>query len=286
MQIIQYREIQDFLNENEALLIQNESFHNLMLGLAYAIRDKKIETTMPLFYSISEGQDVIACALRSNDDRPLIVTHMPHQAIDLLIQDLLVNGIELAAVVGEESSATYFENQWTKTKKLNYKINIHLGIYECFKVILPREILGELVEANEDHKEVLREYIRGFNQECFPNSPILDENIEKLMNRHLQNKSIFLLKTKNNEIVSMVANTRSTLNGGTISLVFTPPNLRGKGYASCAVALLADKIITDGKKFANLFTDLTNPTSNSIYQKIGFVKIGQNIHFDFIKANN
>lgn len=48
------------------------------------------------------------------------------------------------------------------------------------------------------------------------------------------------------------------------------------------VALLSDKIMSDGKKFASLFTDLTNPTSHSIYQKIGFVKIGQNIHFDFV----
>ncbi|MDD4972890.1 MAG: GNAT family N-acetyltransferase [Bacteriovorax sp.] len=55
-----------------------------------------------------------------------------------------------------------------------------------------------------------------------------------------------------------------------------------KGYAISMVALLSDKIMSDGKKFASLFTDLTNPTSHSIYQKIGFVKIGQNIHFDFV----
>ena len=136
--------------------------------------------------------------------------------------------------------------------------------------------------ATEAHKEILRKYIKGFTIDCFPNIPIVDDNIENIMNRNLQNKCVFLLRSKSNEFVSMVANTRSTLNGGTISLVYTPPHLRGGGYASCAVALLADKVINDGKKFANLFTDLTNPTSNSIYQKIGFVKIGQNIHFDFI----
>ena len=105
------------------------------------------------------------------------------------------------------------------------------------------------------------------------------------MNQNLENKSLFLLKDSKKEIVSMAANTRSTLNGGTISLVYTPNELRGFGHGTTIVSLLADRIIKNGKKFANLFTDLTNPISNSIYQKVGFAKVGQNIHFDFFKRN-
>lgn len=287
MKLIKHGHCEDFLSHNEELLLKNESFHNLMLGLAYGIRDKKVDTNEPLFYSITDGQEVIACALRSNKEKPLIITKMPVSGVDLLVQDLTSGGIDLASIVGEEASATYFKDQWSKLKKLNFKINIHLGVYECKKVIFPKEALGELILATEDHRETLRTYIRGFSLDCFPANPdaALDDNVEKLMIRHLQNQSIFLLKAKNDELVTMVANVRSTLNGGTISLVYTPPHLRGKGYASYAVALLSEKVILGGKKFTNLFTDLTNPTSNSIYQKIGFVKIGQNIHYDFINPN-
>jgi predicted GNAT family acetyltransferase len=49
------------------------------------------------------------------------------------------------------------------------------------------------------------------------------------------------------------------------------------------VALISQHILDDGKIMVNLFTDLLNPTSNSIYQKIGFKKIGQNIHYEFKK---
>jgi predicted GNAT family acetyltransferase len=282
MKIIKHQDIEEFLNANEQLLLKKESFHNLILGLSYGIRNKKIETTEPLFYSIKENEEVIACALRSNSDKPLIVTEMSNGCVELLIQDLLNNKNELMAVVGEESTANYFKDQWTQIKNLDFKINIHLGVYECFKVVFPDIILGEIIRATEEHKDILKEYIKGFLKECFPDSPVVDENIENLMNRNLNNNSLYLLNNKKNEIVSMAANVRSTLNGGTISLVYTPPMLRGKGYASCMVALLSGKIMNDGKKFANLFTDLTNPTSNFIYQKIGFVKIGQNIHFDFI----
>lgn len=287
MNLIKHDNINDFLLNNEELLLRSESFHNLILGLAYSIRDKKIEVSEPLYYSIFDDNNlVVAAALRSNADRSIIVTEMLPKAVDLLVEDLNNTKTTLKAVVGEEVTATYFRDQWTKLNKLNFKINIHLGVYECFKVVFPKTILGNLIEATIEHQTVLMEYIAGFQRDCFPQEQIITENVEKLMKRHLENRSIYLLMSEDNEIVSMAANTRSTLNGGTISLVYTPPRLRGKGYASSVVALLANKVMKDGKKFASLFTDLTNPTSNSIYQKIGFIKIGQNIHYDFVEKGD
>ncbi len=57
----------------------------------------------------------------------------------------------------------------------------------------------------------------------------------------------------------------------------------GLKMTSTIVSLLSERIMKNGKKFASLFTDLSNSTSNSIYQKIDYTKIGQNIHFDFSK---
>lgn len=283
MKIIKHSNVEDFLSHNEEFLLKKESFHNLILGLAYNIKNKKIEPTSPLYYSITMNEKIIGGALRSHDDRPFIVTEVPFKAVDLLIQDLTTNNIDVEAVVGEEKTATYFKDRWIHLKDLDYKINLHLGVYECFDVIFPKTITGNLIEATQDHHIILKKFIIGFRQDCFPDQSIFDENIEKMIKQFLENKSVFLLRNSNNEIISMAANTRSTINGGTISLVYTPPEYRGRGYGSCVVSLLSEKILQSGKHFTCLFTDLTNPTSNSIYQKIGYVKIGQNIHFDFIK---
>jgi len=283
MKIIKYDNVSDFLSNNEELLVKKESFHNLILGLAYNIRDKKVEPTAPLYYSIQMNGEIIGGALRSHHDKPLIITEIPFDLVDLLIKNLTDNKIEIAGVVAEEKTAIYFKDHWINLKNLDYKINLHLGVYECSNVIFPKTITGDLIEGTQDHLVIIKKFIIGFFQECFPHQPIINDDIEKMMNLFLKNKSLFLLKNINNEIISMAANTRSTLNGGTISLVYTPPEFRGLGYASCVVALLSEKILKSGKKFSCLFTDLTNPTSNSIYQKIGYIKIGQNIHFDFIK---
>lgn len=283
IRIIQHQEIQSFLDYNEELLLKNESFHNSMLGLAYSIRERPLEeNVVPLYYSIIENDKVVAAGIRSIKERPFIISEMNTHSLDLLIQELISKNIELKAIVGEEKSTTYFKDQWIKIKGIDASLNLKLGVYECKKVIPPSVMKGELIQASEEHRKIVREYIKEFSIDCFPDTPSNDERDEALVNRHLLNGSLYLLKNLNNELVTMAANTRSTLNGGTISLVYTPPHFRGSGYGSNAVALLSEKIISNGKKFTNLYTDLKNPTSNSIYQKIGYVMIGQHIHWDFV----
>jgi len=46
--------------------------------------------------------------------------------------------------------------------------------------------------------------------------------------------------------------------------------LRGRGYATSCVAALTTRLLDSGKTFCCLYTDLSNPTSNSIYQRIGY----------------
>ncbi len=52
--------------------------------------------------------------------------------------------------------------------------------------------------------------------------------------------------------------------------VYTPPELRGRGYASAITAAATQRILASGRRFCFLYTDLANPTSNSIYQQIGY----------------
>jgi len=61
-----------------------------------------------------------------------------------------------------------------------------------------------------------------------------------------------------------------TPNGQIVSAVYTPPHLRKRGFATEVVAKISEKILSEGKKYCFLFTDLANPTSNKIYQTIGY----------------
>jgi predicted GNAT family acetyltransferase len=70
--------------------------------------------------------------------------------------------------------------------------------------------------------------------------------------------------------VSMVGVSGETPNGIRVAPVYTPPELRGRGYASACVAAVTQAQFDRGRRFCFLFTDLANPTSNKIYQAIGY----------------
>jgi RimJ/RimL family protein N-acetyltransferase len=61
-----------------------------------------------------------------------------------------------------------------------------------------------------------------------------------------------------------------TPNGARVGPVYTPPALRGRGYASAATAAVTRELLGRGRTSTFLYTDLANPTSNRIYQAIGY----------------
>lgn len=72
------------------------------------------------------------------------------------------------------------------------------------------------------------------------------------------------------EPVSLAAFGGATPNGIRIGPVYTPPDRRGRGYASALTAELTASLLAGGRRFCFLFTNLANPTSNSIYQQVGY----------------
>lgn len=279
--LIQHLHIDDFLKANKEFLLQTESFYNLPLGLSLGIQNGTVEPDAPLYFSLLENGRSKGCALRSHAERPIILTEMPAAGIEQLISALHQNKVQISAVMGTMNSVNSFQTSWCKQTSMTAHLQMHLGVYECKAVNMPAITSEKLIKADISHSALLNEFIRGFLVECFPEKPVTESDVQNLLNRQLKEQTLFLLQNAENEIVSMAANSRGGVNSGSISLVYTPPRHRKKGHAGKTVALLSEQILKSGKTLVNLFTDLKNPTSNSVYQKIGFTKIGEQLHYQF-----
>ena len=55
----------------------------------------------------------------------------------------------------------------------------------------------------------------------------------------------------------------------------TPVPHRGHGYASGVVAHASKLALASGARGCTLFTDLMNPVSNRIYERIGYRRVGE-----------
>ena len=72
------------------------------------------------------------------------------------------------------------------------------------------------------------------------------------------------------EVVSLAGYRSTSPNGARVGPVYTPPERRGRGYASALVAALSQQQLDEGRAYCVLYTDLGNATSNSIYQNVGY----------------
>ena len=77
-----------------------------------------------------------------------------------------------------------------------------------------------------------------------------------------------------------------TPNGIRVGPVYTPLELRGRGYATALTAelsrqLLDGRLFDGGRRFCFLYTDLDNPTSNAIYERIGYRRIAESAEIVF-----
>jgi len=78
---------------------------------------------------------------------------------------------------------------------------------------------------------------------------------------------------EHSEAVSACGVSGETPHGIRIGPVYTPAAFRARGYASSCVAAASRLQLEAGRQFCCLFTDLANPTSNHIYQDLGYESV-------------
>lgn len=122
---------------------------------------------------------------------------------------------------------------------------------------------------------LLHEWLVAFHEQAVPQDPPPEKaGVEKAAA-----SGRFLFWTVNDSPVSVAAIARRLRQTGAIAPVYTPPDLRGRGYAGSVTAAVADRLFAEGKTAVCLFTDLRNPMANRCYAKIGFRAYGDASHY-------
>ena len=269
MQIIRNKTAAEFLARTKPWLEKAEAKNNLILGIAAYFASCAGQLKGSPYFLTVEGNGTIVGAALMAPPRRILLTRMPHPAVTLLADYLLEGAASVPGVLGPKAEAKLFANYWTSKTGRSCHLKMSERIYACEKVIPPVHAFGQLKPAKEVDQALLSDWCEQF---CI-DARIDDETVyfKAQLPRKLADQSIFVWET--DEAVSMAAIERETAHGVAISWVYTPRHLRNKGYATACVAALTQRMLDSGKQFCCLYTDLTNPTSNSIYQKIGYQPI-------------
>ncbi len=266
---------EEFLRLTQDELVKREAANNLMLGLA--LRILKLPRRFPRqpFLAAASDESGLAAAALMTPPQNLVLHAAQDEAgpaLGLLAGELHAHGWPVPGVVGPPGASRAFAGLWTQLTGLPHRLSMAQGIFELRQVVPPRWAPGRLRAAGAADVEVVAEWASAFQQEALFQTPDPLE-VRELVELRIGDGDVFVWD--NAQPVSMAFRARPTLNGISIGSVYTPPERRGKGYASACVAALSQLCLDSGRQFCMLYTDLSNPTSNSIYPKIGYRPIGE-----------
>ncbi len=279
MQLTTYPGAGEFLSVAEVPLAKDEARNNLILGIAARVRDgHSYGDDPPVFLTIDDDGDLIVAAIRT-PPYPLILhgNDVQPAAIELLVKHLRETVPQLPGINGEPKTAEAFAARWTQTTETQARIAMKMRIYCLRETHPPTGIPGTMRLAQQEDLALLTEWMQRFHAEAVPNDPSPDAR--KTVLRFLDAGTLAVWD--NEGPVSMVGSSRGTAHGAAISAVYTPPEKRGNGYASAAVATLSRQLLDQGYLFCVLYADLLNPTSNKIYQRIGFRAVCDAVQYRF-----
>jgi uncharacterized protein len=264
----------EFLEAASPLLLADEARHNLILGLAGTIRDTPGLYRERRLWLVEDGGDVLGAALRTPPFNLVLA-----QPRDGLALEKLAGGLDDAppGVVGAVPEVERFAELWSERRR----VRMRQGIYALERVRPVPAVPGAMRSATAADTPLLLEWLREFGAETGTDQDPDEERLAQIVEYRLATPGRGFGLWDDGGPVSLAGFGGSTPNGIRIGPVYTPPELRGRGYASALVAALSAELLAGGRRFCFLYTDLANPTSNRIYERIGYGRVCESAEIGF-----
>jgi len=275
MRVQRCNDLQTFYDRVTPFLQQREAEHNMLLGYMGDLLRQPPETPPAhsyMGYVETDTGDVVAAAYYSGYRLFLTYPKAGYEtALNMLLNDAASRDIDLILVPSEFDPSV--SDLWFARTQRRLIPEMPMRAYRLDAVIPPTNVAGTMRWATPDDTFVLDWTVR-FHIDTFGETEPDRVSIARSNKRFYSEGPYGLaLWEVNGEPVSMAATIGLSPTGMRIGLVYTPEEHRGHGYASALVAALSQSILDSGLQFCTLNTDLHNPTSNKIYQSIGYVPV-------------
>jgi len=276
-----------FLAEAEELLLADEARHNLILGIAGTIRDSPDIYPLRSFWLARHGAKIVGAAMRTPPYNLILARPSSPEALAALASAITD---ELPGVNGTVPESEEFAELWARQAGIRARVNMRQGISALEQVEPPPSAPGSARAATADDHELVLGWWIAFGDEVLHEGGPGRENAATMVHHRLASDvaGVFLWEDEG-EPVSLAGWGGPTPNGIRVGPVYTPPELRGRGYATALTAelsqqLLDGRLFDGGRRFCFLYTDLANPTSNAIYERIGYRRVAESAEVVFDRS--
>lgn len=282
MDVKTYSKAADFISVTGDLLQSDEVRYGLIYGIArrVAVNPHYYGKENPWFCTVGDSSRISALVWRTPPHPVGLAWHAgdPEEAVSLLIEAVRSCWQEIPGVIGHKEVTDLFAENWTETYGTSIQLTMEQRIYRLDSVNKVPYVPGRMRLAILADKDLVSSWSHAFAidsfGESYRNRPVGDAT------PRIEKGEIYLWEDAGKP-VSMVGKGRPTDHGMSIGPVYTPLELRRQGHATACVAGVCKEILKSGYDFCTIYTDLSNPTSNSIYMKVGFKAVCDSVHHTF-----
>jgi RimJ/RimL family protein N-acetyltransferase len=207
--------------------------------------------------------------------RPLIIVGAPAEAVPelaALLADRPLPGVNASAADGE-----VFAEAWQRLTGAAHTVNRRTRLFRLGTLTPPpAPPAGRARVARAADRELLVAWLQAFHQDV--GEP--DLHPARTVDDRLTYGGLTLWEVDGHP-VSLAGAHRIQFGVVSVAPVYTPPDLRGRGYAAAVTSSVTRSVLDAGADDVVLFTDLANPTSNGVYQRLGYRPVEDRVVMEF-----
>jgi RimJ/RimL family protein N-acetyltransferase len=266
-----YDDPKSFSAVAQDFLLSRPTLHNVILT---RLADRFRRDEPGRYWVATQDGQVKGVVFHSPLTEAALLVPMKLSVVAALVDAMADAGAVLPGVQGGSATAARFAGRWTERQRVAAFPTRGLRLYELAQLNEIEPVEGQLREFEALDRPRVIPWIAQFQAEVHeaPMDP------ERQLDDLLTAGRIWLWE---DEGISCMAISRQPIQGVVrLSGVYTPPHKRRRGYAAACVYGVS-KYFTETSHRCILYTDLGNPTSNSIYRQLGYQAVAEVTHYRF-----
>jgi predicted GNAT family acetyltransferase len=257
-----------FLDAVRPALGEREAEHHMLLGVAEAAANGSVTSAELFAASVIDANGLALAALMARD-RPLLVASDREDlasAAGTLWDGLRNQGLQPKYLTGAVNQIDAVVAEWTRHEGRAAQLAMRQRVHRLTVVDPLPPASGSLRVATMADLDLVAEWTQEFEAEAL--AAVMPKSSRGSAERRIGAGEVYLWCDR--EPHTMAAWARPTKRAVAVNGVYTPLKWRRRGYATRCVADLSALLLRRGFEFCVLYTDLSNPTSNAIYSRIGY----------------
>jgi hypothetical protein len=219
----------------------------------------------------------VQSALLHTPPYPVLLTPLPPESVPPLAAELLSRRGQLPGVNAEQADAEAFAAAWGDLTGVRAQVFRRSRLFRLGQLVRPVAVPdGAARIARAADRDLLESWHAAFAEETGDMAGI----IPGVVDDQLSYGGLTLWEV-GGAAVSMAGMKRPASGVVRVGPVYTPASQRGRGYAGAVTAAVSQAALDAGAQHVILFTDLANPTSNALYQRLGYRPVEDRLVLSF-----